>query len=405
MKHHNIAHRFILRTAALGSGGHPVLSIRKAVKKVEKVLTDIFRVNLGVQKDERVLVFTDTIGVDERVSAAEREKREAARKIAREAARIGQGLATTAYLEFPSVGSHGAEPPAEAWEKAFGEAVVKKFREKNIFDKLLRKKAEKIELLLAETIVRENMEDVVDCVIALSNYSTSHTRFREMLTRCAGARYASMPLFEETMITGVMTADWNAIEERTVALAQKLSDADLVRVTAPNGTSLSFSIKGRVVLADTGILTQPGAFGNLPAGEAYVAPREGTSDGVMVLEWAPTRKLTSPVTLVVKEGKVLEVSGEEEFAEELRKTFKKTPLAANIAEFGVGTNDRATKPDNILESEKILGTIHIALGDNSTFGGTVRVPFHQDFVFFNPTVEIKKGGEDATILKDGKLVP
>jgi leucyl aminopeptidase (aminopeptidase T) len=77
----------------------------------------------------------------------------------------------------------------------------------------------------------------------------------------------------------------------------------------------------------------------------------------------------------------------------------------NIAELGIGTNDKAVRPDNILESEKILGTIHIALGDNSSFGGRVSTPFHQDFVFFRPTVTlICKNGERKNILEDGSLL-
>jgi leucyl aminopeptidase (aminopeptidase T) len=76
----------------------------------------------------------------------------------------------------------------------------------------------------------------------------------------------------------------------------------------------------------------------------------------------------------------------------------------NVAEVGIGTNERATRPDNILESEKILGTIHIALGDNSTFGGRVKTPFHQDFVFFRPTVVLTDSkGIQTMLMKGGKL--
>jgi len=63
----------------------------------------------------------------------------------------------------------------------------------------------------------------------------------------------------------------------------------------------------------------------------------------------------------------------------------------------------AKRADNILESEKILGTIHIAFGDNSTFGGKVQTPFHQDFVIFKPTVTIVREDEEKTILDEGVL--
>ena len=60
--------------------------------------------------------------------------------------------------------------------------------------------------------------------------------------------------------------------------------------------------------------------------------------------------------------------------------------------------------DPILFEEKILGTIHIALGDNSSFGGKVRTSFQKDFVFFKPTVTlISRNGARSVLLKDGKL--
>ena len=163
---------------------------------MDAVITNIFKINLGVKKGERVLVFTDVVREDEGASKAEKDKREAARRIAKQTAELGKAFASTIYLEFPSVGSHGAEPPPEVWECAFGKNTVAGLREEKIFNSILSKKAGSAELKLAGSIVGENAEDAVDCVIALSNYSTSHTRFRELLTRSANARYASMPLFE-----------------------------------------------------------------------------------------------------------------------------------------------------------------------------------------------------------------
>jgi leucyl aminopeptidase (aminopeptidase T) len=99
------------------------------------------------------------------------------------------------------------------------------------------------------------------------------------------------------------------------------------------------------------------------------------------------------------------IEGEDEYAEYLSVKIYGKKENGNIAEFGIGTNDHATRLDNILESEKILGTIHIALGDNSSFGGKIKTPFHQDFVFLKPTVKlIHKDGTKNTILRSGRLL-
>ena len=376
----------------------------------EAAIEEIFKTNLGVRRNERVFVFTDTVGENgsgESLSEEERTRREGTCQVAKKVAQVGRGLCRIQYLEFPSRGSHGSEPPLDAWKIAFGGLVAYRLMELDIIDAIIAKKATEKMLSAAEEIIKECRDDksprAIEGVIALSNFSTTHTRFREFLTTLMGVRYASMPVFEESMLSGVMGADWDEVAKRTEALASRMEGSDSVRITTPLGTDVRFSIKGRAVLADTGILTEPGSFGNLPAGEAYAAPVEGTAEGRLVLEWAPTRKLASPVTLIVREGRVVEVEGEEEYASTLRETIEGEPLCANIAELGVGTNDKATRADNILESEKILGTIHIALGDNSTFGGTVSVPFHQDFVFFSPTVVLVKGGSEATILEGGRL--
>ena len=50
----------------------------------------------------------------------------------------------------------------------------------------------------------------------------------------------------------------------------------------------------------------------------------------------------------------------------------------NLAELGVGTNERATLTGNILEDEKMLGTVHVAFGASAGIGGTVSVPVHLD---------------------------
>lgn len=369
---------------------------------MKEVIENIFTVNLGVKNWDRVLVFTDLITEEEKVSDDERRRREALRRIAKEVAEAGKRFCNTVYMEFPSIGSHGAEPPVELWEVAFGPHIIWHMKDRKVFDKIISKKADEGDLKVAGAIVREYSDDAPDAVIALSNYSTSHTKFRELLTVYAGTRYASTPLFEESMLSGAMSVDWNVLKERTEKVASLLNGGDTVYVSTPNGTSITFSIKGRKADADTGILTGVGAFGNLPAGEAYLAPVEGTAQGTLVLEWAPTRKLKNPITLKVQDGKVVKVTGDEEFADDLRGKIEKNPLFGNIAELGIGTNDKATRPDNTLETEKILGTIHIALGDNSGFGGKVSVPFHQDFIFFKPTVEVEKGGERIVILKDGE---
>ena len=191
--------------------------------------------------------------------------------------------------------------------------------------------------------------------------------------------------------------------KKTKDIARRVNRCKEIEITTPNGSQITFSKEGREAHTDTGIITKAREFSNLPAGEVYLAPLEGTANGRLILEWAPTRKLKSPITLYVENGRVKGVEGREKFADYLKAKLAERADNSNIAELGIGTNKGASRSDNILESEKISGTIHIALGDNSSFGGRVRTPFHQDFIFFKPTVILvyKKGRK--FLLKNGQL--
>jgi len=74
--------------------------------------------------------------------------------------------------------------------------------------------------------------------------------------------------------------------------------------------------------------------------------------------------------------------------------------AKNIAEFGIGTNDQAIITGFTLEDEKVMGTVHIAVGDNSSFGGKVEVNSHLDGIINKPILFI----DGEKIIYSGKLL-
>lgn len=366
----------------------------------------IFKANLNVKKNERILVFTDKIAPKEILDPKEKVRRQKLEYIALLAAEIGKGFSkNVVHHEYEATGSHGMEPPEKLWESAFGKKACSELKQTGLLTKLLKKTSSPADIKKSKLIISKNKKQAVNAVIALANYSTSHTRFRDMLTSVCKCRYASMPLFDISMFEGPMNVDYKLLADFTKNITVLLNKAENIRISTPNGTDISFSKKGRKALADTGILTEPGSFGNLPAGEAFLAPLEGTANGKLVLEWAPTRQLRSPITLIVKNGFVAKVSGNEEYVKYLKSRLGEKKENANIAELGIGTNKMAKRPDNILESEKILGTIHIALGDNSSFGGKVTAQFHQDFVFFKPAVELLyKNKKKTFLMEDGKFL-
>lgn len=366
--------------------------------------SSLLETNMGLVSGERVVVFSDTIRNDEQLSEAEYSRRRRLHSVAAALADYAlEKYGAASFVSFPTTSASGVEPPVELWRAVFGSAIINDLSASGCFARLLSKNADSSDLDAAKNMVEENSADVARVVIAMANNSTSHTRFR-WLANVGGARFASLPHFDPEMFFTSMAVDWQALAARTSSLAATVNSADAIELSTPDGTSLSFSIAGRRAEGDNGLLTCPGSFGNLPAGEVYLAPLEGTAEGVMVISYAPTRKLDTPLTLTISGGEVIAVAGNDPHRSWLEKKFAECSKNRNIAELGIGTNDRATRADNVLEAEKILGTVHIAFGDNSGFGGTVSTPFHEDYVLYAPTlIGIKRDGSRVLILDNGSL--
>ncbi len=348
----------------------------------------LYKVNMNLKEDESLLLLTDT-EKDYLLDLMDQFV-ESARAITKK----------VRHCVYPSLGGHGKEPPEEVWRLAFGDRAIDELRKKGLFEHILLK--EDYSEYEALQILKAYAEDVPQVVVAFPYFSTTHTFFRKALTEGFGCRYASMPLFEPEMFYGPMNVDWDYVAKLSLDVADMLSEAEWVHIKA-EGTDMEFSVLGRRAVADTGLFHHSGQYGNLPAGEAFVAPIENSAFGKLTITYGPDRKLERPITLKFRDGAVEEIEGFEPYRNYLEEVFKRYENARVIAEFGVGTNPGAKRPDNVLEAEKILGTVHVAIGDNHTFGGVNRVSFHTDYVVFETQVTIGGKGWQKRLLEKGKL--
>ena len=239
-----------------------------------------------------------------------------------------------------------------------------------------------------------------DVCVAPTTKSLSHTQARFAANE-RGARIATMPQVTEDMMVRMMAPDYAEVRRRSGAVAKLLTDGREVNITSAAGTDVTFLIEGRGGLADDGDLRARGAFGNLPAGEGFVAPVEKMTQGRIVFDGSmwPMGKLADPLSVEIEDGYATEMSGDAaaEF-QSIIEPYGREAFA--VAELGIGTNECARLSGNVLEDEKILGTIHVAFGDNHSFGGTIRVSSHQDGIVLKPTVRI----DGTTVLEDGQLL-
>lgn len=240
-----------------------------------------------------------------------------------------------------------------------------------------------------------------DIVLCPTSKSLTHTDSRRAAS-LAGVRVATLPGVTEAIMIRCMNADYNQIAARTRRVCERLERTKVVRVTAPAGTDITMPIAGRQAHASSGLFREKGQWGNLPTGEAYLAPLEGRSEGVVVVDgsMAGVGLLSRPLRIVVEGGYATEITGGAEADTLIGLLEPHGRDARTVAEFGVGTNDKATLTGVILEDEKVMGTIHVAFGDNKSMGGSVRVASHLDGLVRNPTVWF----DDAKVMDEGRLL-
>jgi leucyl aminopeptidase (aminopeptidase T) len=339
--------------------------------QIQAGVLNMLKVNMGVRPGEKILVVGDppTYQNWSAMSTDELERMIERSLLAKAVAEIAAANLKENPVEFyayPAVARSGAEPIAELGERMAA----------------------------------------VDVSIAITNRSLSHTDARQNACR-AGARVASMPGFAVRMFApdGPMNADYTEVQRITVPVAQRLTQAKEAYVRSTVGTDIHMSLAGREAIADTGLFVSKGSFGNLPAGDGFIAPLEGTAEGQLVVEPGWARGLTELMTIRFHQGVVVEIMGGAAVGDNLRRMlgFDGGELVSerrNLAELGVGTNPKARASESTLEAEKVMGTVHIAIGDNAHIGGAVTADLHMDFVL--PHTELVLDGE--TVMADGKLL-
>lgn len=237
-----------------------------------------------------------------------------------------------------------------------------------------------------------------DVAVCITTHSMTHTAARKQAA-AAGTRVATMPGITDDMFShGAITADYGQVKALTEQVAALLSAGSRVRVEK-EGLILSFSIDGRDGILSTGLYLNPGESGNLPSGEAYIAPLEGTATGQIKVDGsvAGIGALDSPMVLTVEQGRLIHAGGEH--------GGKLLDMLGDgdgrlLGEFGIGTNNKARITGVVLEDEKVYGTIHVAFGSNNTFGGVVAAGVHIDAVVMKPDVYI----DDKLIMQAGELL-
>ncbi|HQG46130.1 MAG TPA: hypothetical protein PLG50_10780, partial [bacterium] len=123
----------------------------------------------------------------------------------------------------------------------------------------------------------------MNVILALTSTSISHSSSRREACR-QGARCITMTAITNDTFARIAEMDFSRIARLSRKLADILTIAKEIEISAPNGTQLRIAAARAKGYADTGEVTQPGAFSNLPAGEASLAPEFAGTSGEVVID-------------------------------------------------------------------------------------------------------------------------
>ena len=199
----------------------------------------------------------------------------------------------------------------------------------------------------------------------------------------------------------VMTVNYKSMSELIKPLKKLMDKTDKVRIVSP-GTDITFSIKGMGSIPCVGEM-------NIPDGELYSAPVKNSVNGTITYNTpSPYQgRVYNHVSLEFKDGKIINATCDDD-NEKLNEIFNTDEGARYVGEFSLGFNPEILYPmGDILYDEKILGSIHFTPGQayKDCYNGNDS-GIHWDMVLIQRKDYV--GGEiyfdDVLIRKDGMFV-
>jgi len=318
------------------------------LSNLEKLLMDVF----APQPGEKVLVMSDLPRGEWADNERWADRREMAIEWHSAFQQLGTKLGFSVHplLTYPATGAHNGPLPEE------GEIDGQQIRFEEIF---------------ADTNI----------VVALTEYSATAPLI-EFTQKLPNLRAASMPGVMKSMEQTALAADYSEVARKSHILAAKLDQALGAEVEFSTGHRMYFDLRNRKAEADDGQLhadKEGMRVINLPSGEAYIAPYEGELEGQpsQTEGTIPMMYGGELVLLRVQENRISEVIGDSPEAAQIRGYIAMDEARRNIAELGLGCNDKAIISGNVLEDEKVQG-MHWALGRSDHIGGTVGVADFSD---------------------------
>ena len=265
---------------------------------------------------------------------------------------------------------------------------------------------------IPDSVIQEAKK--ANLVIAMTEFSASAPLKPVCSEKNSITRIASMPGVEKRMEETAFKADYAEVKRYAEALEKLLTKAVAAEIVFSTGDHLYMDLRNRKGHSDKCVCKKAGQSINFPSGESCIAPYEADkkefntfgkskTSGV----W-PAKYGDELVKFVVDNNTIVEIIGNGDKAEEMRRFFAENPTRRNVAELGIGCNPHAVITGNVLEDEKV--GLHIAYGKSTHLGGTVECDMHLDIVYAKgcpvegtTLILINKDGSEIKLIQDAQL--
>lgn len=208
-----------------------------------------------------------------------------------------------------------------------------------------------------------------------------------------------------------VNADYARVAQVGAALKRRLQGAKLVRITAPSGTDLQFTVGNRPIFVDAGIVTAENAkskvfldrIASLPGGSVFFAPIETSVNGrVVVPRDDCKRKPLLGASYQFKDGKLTSFGAQTgaECVREIMNTYSGTSQVFGSVSIGLNPALHVIEKGGDYRPANAAGLVTLGFGQNDLLGGSNKDVGGFGFPVTHATVEV----DGVVLVRDGHLM-
>jgi 2,5-dihydroxypyridine 5,6-dioxygenase len=196
-----------------------------------------------------------------------------------------------------------------------------------------------------------------------------------------------------------------------------LEQARELRFSSAAGTDITYRLGQYPVISEYGYTFERGRWDHFPSGFSFTQGNDGQIDGTVVLQpgdilCAFKKYVESPVTLQVRQGRVVDIAGDGMDAQLIADYIAsfKDERAYAISHIGWGLNEKARwyqfavtrqlQAEHVMNALSFYGNVLFSLGPNLEVGGTNDTACHLDL----PMRRCSLWLDGEQILRDGDVI-